>query len=109
MKAIAFSFILLVSATGAGASPRQAAESDYTATPLPDGSIELRVTGSTDAPTDASPASIALGTLLEAAAARECPTGYDLEQDPKPTVKVESGKLIASLRGVARCKPATGS
>ncbi|MBB1059900.1 hypothetical protein [Marilutibacter spongiae] len=106
MNAIALAFVLLAATTDATAAAVTDPEGGYTAKALPDGSIQLRVTGSTDAPTDARPASIELGSMLEAAAAKECPGGYDLTQDPKPSVKVESGKLIATLGGVARCKPA---
>ncbi len=106
MKAIALGFFLLAATAAAPASPGTGPEGKYTARTLPDGSIALRVTGSADAPTETRPASLELGPMLEAAAAKECPGGYDLTQDPKPSVKVESGKLIATLGGVARCKPA---
>ncbi|GAB3338289.1 hypothetical protein [Marilutibacter aestuarii] len=105
MNATALGWLLLAATATATASPGSSPEGKYIAKALPDGSIELRVTGSTDAPTDASPASLKLGPMLEAAAAKECPTGYDLTRDPTPSVRVESGKLIASLGGIARCKP----
>jgi hypothetical protein len=77
---------------------------DYTATRNTDGTIDLLVTASTQAPTPNRDANLQLGPMLESAAAKECPSGYDLRQDPMPTVRTQSGQIIATLGGVARCK-----
>src|SRR5687768_13536995 len=106
MKAVVLPIIVLTLAACATitSSPSSRNTNDYTANRLPDGSIELAVTGTTAAPTPSNDASLELGTMLEEAASKECPSGYDLSQDPAPSVRTESGKLIATLRGVARCK-----
>ena len=107
MKAFGFSLLasLLVACTTTG-TPSNAppTSSDYTANRQADGSIVIVVTGTTAMPTPSSDAKLALGPMLEAAAAEECPAGYDLAQDKLPTVRTNSTKLIGTLRGVARCK-----
>ena len=105
MKASASSAIFLILTACATASqPSIGTTGDYTANRLPDGSVELVVTGTTAAPTRSRNATLELGTMLQDAAAKECPTGYDLSQDPTPSVRNSSGRLVATLRGVARCK-----
>ncbi len=105
MKAVAtFAFVLLLSSCATTTSQESGAASDYTAKLLPDGSVELLVTGTTAAPTSSSGASLELGTMLERAAAKECPSGYNLSPDPTPNVRTEAGRLIATLRGIAKCK-----
>ena len=105
MKAFASSALMLALAACATTSqPSIDTTSDYTANRLPDGSVELIVTGTTAAPTRSRNATLELGAMLEEAAAKECPAGYDLSQDPTPSVREGSGKLVATLRGVARCK-----
>ena len=106
MKALALSAVVLTLASCATApkNPTADATSGYTANRQSDGSVELVVTGVTAAPTASTGASLELGSMLEQAASRECPSGYDLSQDPAPSVRTDSGKLIATLRGVARCK-----
>lgn len=105
MKAVASSILLLaVAACATTNRPGSGVTSNYTANRLPDGSVELLVTGTTPAPTPSNDARLELGTMLKQAAAKECPSGYDLSQDPVPSVRTEAGKLIATLRGVARCK-----
>ena len=108
MKAYGFALVasLLVACTTAGTPGSDAPQtsSDYTADRQPDGSIEIVVTGATAAPTSSSEAKLELGPMLEAAAAKECPTGFDLTQDETPIVRTDSNMLIGTLRGVARCK-----
>ena len=104
MKAVVFPAIVLVLAACTTTTPSSRDSSDYSANRLPDGSIELVVTGTTSAPTHSTGASLELGTMLEDAAAKECPSGYDLSQDAAPSVRTEAGMLIATLRGVARCE-----
>lgn len=108
MKAYGFALVasLLVACTTAGTpgSDGPQTSSDHTANRQTDGSIEIVVTGTTAAPTSSSEAKLELGPMLEAAAAKECPTGFDLTQDKTPTVRTDSNRLIGTLRGVARCK-----
>ena len=78
--------------------------SDYVANRQADGSIEIIVTGRTAAPTRTNEAKLELGSMLETAASKECPTGFDLSKDKDPSFHVNSGTLIATFRGVARCK-----
>lgn len=108
MNACGFTLVasLLVACTTAGTSSSDVPQtsSDYTANRQTDGSIEIVVTGATAAPTSSSEAKLELGPMLEAAAAKECPTGFDLTQDKAPTVRTDSSMLIGTLRGVARCK-----
>lgn len=106
MKAIALFLVVAALASCATTSdvPAAPATSDYTAKRQSDGSIKLVVTGTTAEPTATSEARLELGSMLEAAAAKECPSGYDLTQDATPAVRVEAGRLIATLGGVARCK-----
>lgn len=106
MKALALSISLITLAACATNSPHSSADatSNYTATRQPDGSVALVVTGKTAAPTPSSEATLQLGDMLETAASIECPTGYDLTPDPAPSVQVDAGTLVATLRGVARCK-----
>ena len=106
MKALALSAVVLAltSCATAPSSPTPDATSGYTANRQADGSVALVVTGVTTAPTSTTGARLELGPMLEQAASKECPSGYDLSQDPAPSVRTESGKLIATLRGVARCK-----
>jgi hypothetical protein len=84
--------------------PGASVESDYSATRNDDGSISLLVTASTRVPTADRDANLELGPMLEAAASKECPTGYELRHDPLPAVRTESARLIATLGGLARCK-----
>jgi hypothetical protein len=106
MNALALPAVILLLASCATASrnPTPLATSDYTANRQSDGSVELVVTGVTAAPTPSTDASLELGTMLKQAAAKECPAGYELSQDPAPLVRSDSGKLVATLRGFARCK-----
>jgi len=106
MKALALPIIisaLAACATTAGNLPIETT-SEYTAKRQADGSIELLITGTTLAPTRASEAKIDFGPLLENAASKECPGGYELTKDAAPSVLTRSGKLIATLRAVATCK-----
>ena len=106
MKAFAISLAVIALAgcatTANGPAPR--ATSDYTAQRQTDGSVVLAVTGTTAEPTPTREAKLELGPVLEAAAAKECPSGYELTQDPVPAVRREAGRLIATLRAVVRCK-----
>jgi hypothetical protein len=106
MKALALSITLGALSAAAMAAPSQAtsSESNYTAERQPDGSIQLTVTGQTEMPPPPAEAKLELATMLEAAASRECPSGYELTQDPAPTVRVDGGTLVGTLRGFARCK-----
>jgi hypothetical protein len=106
MKAIALPLVVvaLASCATTASGPATPDTSNYTAKLQADGTIELVVTGITAEPTATGEAKLELGPMLEAAAAKECPPGYDLIQDPVPTVRTEAGRLIATLRGVARCK-----
>ena len=81
-----------------------AVESSYSATRNDEGSISLLVTASTRVPTAGRDANLELGPMLEAAASKECPAGYELRQDLLPTVRTQSGRLVATLGGVVRCK-----
>jgi len=106
----AYGFVLLASlligctTTGAASGDAPQATSDYIANRQADGSIEIIVTGTTAVPTSSSEAKLELGSMLEAAAAKECPGGFSLAQDKIPTVRTDSKNLIGTLRGVARCK-----
>lgn len=105
MKAIASFFLLsTLAACATTTEPASGITSDYTVNRMTDGALELLVTGTTAAPTRSNAARLELGPMLEQAAAKECPSGYHLSQDPAPRVRMDAGKLIATLRGVARCK-----
>ena len=108
MKAYGFSlaaFLLVAcTTTGTPSSGAPPTSSDYAAKRQTDGSIEIVVTGIADMPKSSSEARLELGPMLDAAAAKECPAGFELIQDKVPTVRTDSGKLVGILRGVARCK-----
>jgi hypothetical protein len=70
----------------------------------PPSTIFNSLVGTTTAPTATGEAKLELGPMLEAAAAKECPRGFDLTQDKVPAVRTDSNRLIGTLRGVARCK-----
>jgi len=105
MKAAVISILALALAACATTTrPEDAAASEYTAERLPDGSIRIIVTGTAAAPRRSKDARIEFGAMLKDAASKECPSGYDLSQDPVPVVREDAGKLIATLGAVARCK-----
>ncbi|MCE7033409.1 hypothetical protein LY625_12435 [Lysobacter sp. GX 14042] len=77
----------------------------YEAKRQADGAIEIVVTARSERLASSSGSvSLGLTDLLEQAAAKECDGAFELEQDPSPTSKVSDGRLIATLRGLARCK-----
>jgi hypothetical protein len=106
----AYGFVLLASlligctTTDAASGDAPQATSDYIANRQADGSLEIIVTGTTAVPTSSSEAKLELGSMLETAAAKECPGGFSLAQDKIPAVRTDSKNLIGTLRGVARCK-----
>lgn len=70
-----------------------------------DGTIAIVVTAKSERLVSSSGAfSIGLTDLLEEAAAEECGEAFDLVQDPTPVTQVKGGRLVATLRGTARCK-----
>lgn len=103
MKAVAMLVVASALAACATTPPPGTATSQYTAERLSDGSIRIIVTGTTAAPSGHRTAQLELGDMLKHAASRECPSGYQLSQDPVPVVRSESGKLIATLGATARC------
>ena len=105
MKAVVVAISgLLLSACAITARPPEPVTSNYTAERLPDGSIRIIVTGTTTAPNRSRDARLELGDMLKDAASKECPSGYELSQDPVPVARTESGKLIATLGATVRCK-----
>ena len=103
MKAVAtFVLVMAVAACATTATP-QAVVNEYSAEPRPDGSIRIIVTGTAAAPRGNRRARLDLGAMLKDAASKECPTGYELTEDPVPVVRTASGKLIATMGGVAKC------
>lgn len=104
MKAVAILVLAVAVAACATTTPPQAAANEYSAERRPDGSIRIIVTGTTAAPSRSRDARLELGAMLSDAAAKECPSGYELSQDPVPVVRTASGKLIATMGGIARCR-----
>ena len=72
---------------------------------LPDGRIDITVTGRSERLSSSSGSvSLELTDILKKAAATECGGEFELEQDRQPTAKVVGGRLVATLHGVATCK-----
>lgn len=99
---------LAVMPSGASAAKKK----DYAATTLPDGSIEIVVSGKTGLPSGTQVKVIDLRKKLEDAAVRECPDGHELTIDGAVSFGVlpNGGGFISKQRGVVRCKtpvPAT--
>lgn len=78
----------------------------YRVATLPDGRLEITVTGKMAFPDGGQVRKIDLREKLDAAAARECPRGYDMETEGAARLGVAPGGqgLMASLKGVIRCK-----
>lgn len=110
MNAVAMVVLLVLLPSGvtaaAGETPGQTPDyvRDYSARRHPDGSVALVVTGTAAVPDVGAEVNLQLAPMLEAAAARECPSGYDLTADAAPVVRTERGRLVATLGGVAQCK-----
>ncbi len=80
---------------------------DHEAVRQEDGSIAITVTAKSKRLRSVSNSfTMDLTSLLEQAAAQECGGEFDLKQDPKPETEVKGDRLVAKLRGVARCLPA---
>ena len=81
----------------------------YKVEPRADGRLEITVTGKAALPDGSQIAVIDLREKLKAAAARECPDGYDLETDNASSIGIApNGQgLIATQKGLVRCKPPT--
>ncbi len=109
MKSAILALLLLLvagcaSETQSVKSRQASVSSDYSARPLADGSIDITVHARADLSGN-DKVDFPLGDMLKAAAAKECPNGYDLTPDKLPTTHVRgSGVMVAELHGVARCK-----
>lgn len=103
MKVFGIFIVAIALAACATTTPPTAVASEYTAERLPDGSIRIIVTGIADAPKRYRKSQLDLGAMLKDAASKECPSGYELSEDPVPVVRSESDKLIATMGGIARC------
>lgn len=98
-------FIGACSMTVSAASPKSKPKS-YTATTLPDGRIEITVSSKAGLPSGSEVLVINLREKLEAAAAQQCPGGYDLETDNSSRIgAAPNGQgLVARQKGVVQCK-----
>lgn len=100
-------FIGACSTTAPAESPKPKPKSkSYTAATLPDGRIEITVSGKAGLPSGSEVVVINLREKLEAAAAQECPGGYNLEADNSSSFGVApNGQgFFAKQKGVVQCK-----
>ena len=98
-------FIGACSTTAPAASPKPKPKS-YTVKALPDGRIEITVSGKAGLPSGSEVVVINLREKLEAAATQECPGGYDLEADKSSSFGAAPNGhgFVARQRGVVHCK-----
>lgn len=98
---------LLLGLSTAAASPRDKPRR-YKVVPLPDGRLEITVTGRKGFPEGAQVETIDLREKLDAAAARECPHGYDIDTDNASSIGIapDGQGLVATRKGMVRCRPA---
>lgn len=79
---------------------------NYTTTTLPDGRIEIIVSGKASLPSGSEVVVVNLREKLEAAAAQECPGGYDLEADKSTSLApTPNGRgFLTRQKGIVKCK-----
>ena len=90
----------------AACSATRSEAKDYVATKLPDGTIEIIVSGKTGIPTGGKVGVIDLPSKLKAAAAAECASEFDVTTNGTASLEIlPNGKGFGSkLRGIVRCR-----
>ena len=100
-------FVAVFPAVAPAASPKPKPKpKDYTVTALPDGRIEITVSGKAGLPSGSQVVVVNLREKLEAAAAQECPGGYDLETDNATSLAQNpNGRgFTTRQKGVVTCR-----